>query len=153
MVDSDSTCLCLNHGMATQSIIQNPDMRVFCLMSALPGRKNGPDINGFKNLFDAQLEKVGKNIFGNIPHSKRMEEAGKICTFMDSSSPKCAYHRITTIGNHMIDDLRRLERNIGTRFKDSWYMYTVLLSTWYMDRVFLNLNCGPVNVNSPRPTS
>lgn len=143
----------LNHGMATQSIIQNPDMRVFCLMFALPGRKNGPDINGFKNLFDAQLEKVGKNIFGNIPHSKRMEEAEKICTFMDSSSPKCAYHRITTIGNHMIDDLRRLERNIGTGFKDSWYMYTVLLSTWYMDRVFLNLNCGPVNVNSPRPTS
>ena len=142
-----------NHGMATQSIIQNPDMRVFCLMFALPGRKNGPDINGFKNLFDAQLEKVGKNIFGNIPHSKRMEEAGKICTFMDSSSPKCAYHRITTVGNHMIDDLRRLESNIGTGFKDSWYMYTVLLSTWYMDRVFLNLNCGPVDVNSPRPTS
>ncbi|CAG2201289.1 unnamed protein product [Mytilus edulis] len=143
----------LNHGMATQPIIQNSDMRVFCLMFALPGRKNGPDINGFKNLFDAQLEKVGKNIFGNIPHSKRMEEAGKICTFMDSSSPKCAYHRITTIGNHVIDDLRRLESNIGTGFKDSWYMYTVLLSTWYMDRVFLNLNCGPVDVNSPRPTS
>ncbi|XP_052096299.1 uncharacterized protein LOC127731593 [Mytilus californianus] len=143
----------LNHGMATQSIIQNSDMRVFCLMFALPGRKNGPDINGFKNLFDAQLDKVGKNVFGNIPHSKRMEEAGKICTFMDSSSPKCAYHRIATIGNHMIDDLRRLESSIGTGFKDSWYMYTVLLSTWYMDRVFLSLNCGPVNVNLPRPTS
>ncbi|CAG2184762.1 unnamed protein product [Mytilus edulis] len=143
----------LNHGIATQPIIQNSDMRVFCLMFALPGRKNGPDINGFKNLFDAQLEKVGKNIFGNIPHNKRMEEAGNICTFMDSSSPKCAYHRITTIGNHVIGDLRRLESNIGTGFKDSWYMYTVLLSTWYMDRVFLNLNCGPVDVNTPRPTA
>ncbi|CAC5381944.1 unnamed protein product [Mytilus coruscus] len=145
--------LVLNHGLVTQSIIEIPDMRVFCLIFALPGHKNGPDINGFETLFNAQLDKVGKNIFGNIPHSNRMEEAGKICTLLDSSSPKCAYHRITKIGNHMIDDLRRLESNIGTGFEDSWYMYTVLLSTWYMDRVFLSLNCEPMDVNLPRQTS
>lgn len=124
----------------------NSNLRKFCLLLALPGRENGQDFDKFEEIFNAQLNEVGTEIFGNSDHDNRMKISEKDCKDKNSFIPKCTYYRIAIIRNHLINDMRTLKVHLGQSFQNAEVLYINLLSTWYMDKVFLNLECGPLDI-------
>lgn len=132
----------------TSTINSNVELKKFCLIFALPGRQNGPNIPQFKSVFDEQLASARNAVFNSsTTHVQAMSETKKCEIWMQPSqyTAKCAYNRLFSIKEKFVIDLNKLNTAIPDSFGDKTYMFIVYLASWFFDNVFLGLDCGPVD--------
>ncbi|CAC5425152.1 unnamed protein product [Mytilus coruscus] len=81
----------------------------------------------------------------------RINATEEECNRFDTSTARCVFLRLYKIGQYMKNDLQRLSSVLGSAHNTNSYMYSVLLSAWYLDPVLLKLDCGPVDQISKTP--